>query len=52
MSGPHGFQLDCSQCDICMIHCSVFKDVLEREEMLLVCQVMNNQGGSWDGKQF
>lgn len=48
MSGPHGFQLDCSQCDILYdTLCSLLKDVLGREKkgcMFFLCQVMMNQG--------
>lgn len=53
MSGPHGFQLDCSQCDICMIHCVLCSKIFLREKkcyMFLLWQVMNNQGGNWGGK--
>lgn len=32
MSGPHGFQLDCSQCDICMIHCVLCSKMFLREK--------------------
>lgn len=50
MSGPHGFQLNCSQCDILYdTQCSLLKDVLGRERehyLFLLCQVMNNQGGN------